>query len=205
MNLLQNLFMKKAAPLVTPAPTATLGTPVIINAPVVKNNPMSTITIGTDYQLSTNFTFGMLVATEHREYIAKNFEEGKQYVENMRLLCKTVLEPVIEILGIVPHINSCFRFPELNKSVGGSTTSQHMIAEAADTTYGKMNLHEAFNKIAFSAAKKIPFSQIIFEFNSWIHLGVIDPVRYPGKVAQILTTGKDAEGKTIYIPVKKPL
>lgn len=145
--------------------------------------PPSIVTIDVDYRLSKNFTFGMLVVTEHRDCVEKNFEEGKKFLDNMKFLCNTVLEPVIDLVGVVPHINSCFRCPELNALVGGSKTSQHMIAEAGDTVYKGLTLVEVFNKIAES---RIPFSQMIYEFKTWIHLGMIDKINHPSKINQKL-------------------
>jgi zinc D-Ala-D-Ala carboxypeptidase len=168
--------------------------------PIIKEKIVNpAIIIGTDYQLSKNYTYGMLVTTEHRNYISQNFDEGKKYIDNMRILCNTILEPVGGLIGIIPHINSCFRCPGLNKIVNGSITSQHMIAEAGDTVYDKMSLREVFNKIANS---NIPFSQLIFEYSSWIHIGMLDLINHPNKIGQKFIT-KIENGKTEYITVDK--
>jgi hypothetical protein len=165
------------------------------------NPNQSVVEVGLDYNISNHLTYGMCVSTQHRDKIQKNFDEGKQYLDNMKIWANTIYEPIIEILGVVPSINSMFRCPTLNNLVGGQLTSQHMDAEAGDTTYGKMLLREVYNKLAWS---KIPFSQIIIEFESWIHIGCIDQTKHPGKVGQRFITGKDGNGNTIYIPVTKP-
>jgi hypothetical protein len=83
-----------------------------------------------------------------------------------------------------------------------------MKAEAGDTTYRGMSLTQVFNKIAWS---KIPYSQIIFEFGSWVHVGVIDEFLYPGKIGQkfnaILVDDEENPGKKItkYTSVTKPI
>jgi hypothetical protein len=173
------------------------------DTPIVQNNIVTSspiITITNDYQISTHFTYGQLVTTEHRDLIQKNFDEGKKYIDNMAKWCKIIGEPIIELLGIVPHINSCFRCPDLNKAVGGSITSQHMMAESGDTTYGTMALKDVFNKVAWS---NISYSQIIIEY-SWIHIGYIDNINYLNKIGQKFIT-QTVNGKTKYIIVDKSL
>ena len=178
---------------------------------IVKNNMVehvyppaqlhSIVEINNDYQLSTHLTYGMCVLTQHRDKIQENFEKGKQFLDNMKIWANTIYEPIIDLLGVVPLIDSMFRCYSLNTVVGGSQTSQHMSAEAGDTKYGMLSLREVYNKLAWS---KIPFSQIIIEFESWIHIGYIDQLRYPGKVGQRFITGKDNNGKTVYIEITKP-
>jgi hypothetical protein len=165
------------------------------------NPNQSVVEVGLDYNISPHLTYGQCVSTQHRDQIRKNFDEGKQFLHNMKFWANTIYEPIIEILGIVPTIDSMFRCSFLNTIVGGSLTSQHMDAEAGDTKYEKMSLRKVYNKLAWS---KIPFSQIIIEFESWIHIGSIDLIKHSGKVGQRFITGKDKTGNTIYIPVIKP-
>jgi zinc D-Ala-D-Ala carboxypeptidase len=170
----------------------------IVQPTIVTPSPIITIT--NDYQISNHFTYGQLVATEHRDLIQKNFDEGKQYLNNMITWCKIIGEPIIDLIGIIPHINSCFRCLDLNKAVGGSLTSQHMMAEAGDTTYDESeSLTTVFNTIAGS---NIPFGQLIYEFSSWIHVSYEDKINHPNKIGQKFIT-KIVNGKTEYIPVDK--
>jgi hypothetical protein len=141
-----------------------------------------------------------MTKTEHRDFIDKNRDQGKQYIDHLSLLCNNVIEPVWVLMGPI-SINSCFRCPDLNTLIGGAKNSQHMVAEAADTEYAGTLLQEAFNKIAFS---NIVYSQIIIEFNQWIHLGVPDPILYPGKIREKLIASK-VDGKTAYTTILKPI
>jgi hypothetical protein len=52
-------------------------------------------------------------------------------VEAARALAINVLDPIVDAVGPI-QINSWFRSPALNKRVGGSRTSQHMLGTAAD-------------------------------------------------------------------------
>jgi hypothetical protein len=153
------------------------------------------------FQLSSHFTLGEMSRTDNRVLLEKNHAEALWYLDNLQKLCVMVLEPVRSLLGIPVRITSGFRCKELNTSIGGSPTSQHCHGEAADTVYEGHDLKEIFNAIAFS---DIPYSQIIYEFGSWVHLGLQDEVLYPGKVKQMLVA-YSANGKTVYEGVNKPL
>lgn len=70
-------------------------------------------------------------------------------------------------------VTSGYRCPALNKKVGGSTTSAHMIGYAADLQAGNGKTKEL---IKFAASwlkdKNIKFDQCIDEKNGkWLHLG----------------------------------
>jgi hypothetical protein len=188
-------WFSKPQPAVNPVPA-----PVIISAEPKKETKMSDIIITADYQISPNFTLGDLVKTENRNFIEQNFEEGKKKIDVLARLCKEILDPLHDLMGHYT-INSCFRCPDLNAAVGGSSTSQHKDAEAADTVY-KLVQKESFNKIAFNS--NIKFSQIIIEFG-WIHIGMIDEILHPGKVMQRMVASKDTSGKIIYTTVTKPI
>jgi zinc D-Ala-D-Ala carboxypeptidase len=46
-------------------------------------------------------------------------------MENIKLLCEKVFEPLREHVGGPIAINSLFRSPELNIAIGGAASSQH--------------------------------------------------------------------------------
>jgi hypothetical protein len=95
-----------------------------------------------------------------------NLPNARQ-LENLRLLCNNVLEPVRSLLGVPVIVTSGYRCLALNRLVGGARTSQHQKGEAADFVLRKIDLKDAFEKIVES---NIPFDQIIFEFGDWIHI-----------------------------------
>ena len=166
---------------------------------------ISTVTVGLDYQLSPNFTFGMLTKTEHREFLELNRKEGAQKLTNLARLCNEILEPVRTFMGSA-LITSAFRCPALNTAIGGAKNSQHVQAEAADMEFTGATegapLREAFNKIAFTST--IQYSQIIFEFGQWIHMGLLNETLYPGKKLQKLIAST-VNGKTVYTAVTKSI
>ena len=52
--------------------------------------------------------------------------------DSIKALVLEVLQPLRDAWDKPLHINSGYRCPELNKIVGGTTTSQHLKGEAAD-------------------------------------------------------------------------
>ena len=84
------------------------------------------------------------------------------------------LEQVRSLLGNLPIlISSGYRSPELNRAVGGSKGSQHMLAQAADFTCpGFGSVADIIEKIKQS---DIPYDQLIREFatapgRGWVHI-----------------------------------
>lgn len=158
-----------------------------------------------DYKLSENFSFGEFTRTSHRKYLSLNRKEGVKYLDNLHELCETILEPARALIEVPVFITSGFRCEKLNRSIGGSKNSQHTVGEAADVEFlgareGRP-LKEAFNKIAFS---DIPYSQIIFEYGQWIHIGLQDIDLYPGREKEKLVATRH-KGKTIYTLIRKPI
>jgi zinc D-Ala-D-Ala carboxypeptidase len=53
-------------------------------------------------------------------------------IENLRILCENVLQPVRNYYGMGVKVNSGYRHPLVNAKVGGSATSDHCKGFAAD-------------------------------------------------------------------------
>lgn len=68
----------------------------------------------------------------------------KPIIENLRQLCKNVLEFVRKKFGVPVTILSGYRCPRWNKYVGGATKSKHMEGHAADCYLSKVDLREVY-------------------------------------------------------------
>ena len=101
-----------------------------------------------------------------------NFPDSPTLV-NMQALAENVFEPLREHFGHPIYITSFYRSPELNKAIGGSTTSQHCKGEAIDIddVIGESTNADFFNYIK----DNLEFDQLIWEFGNddnpnWVHV-----------------------------------
>jgi zinc D-Ala-D-Ala carboxypeptidase len=149
-------------------------------------------------KISKYFELDELLITGVHKYITKNMEIGRndpQVVKKLTVLATTILDPIREHFGKPMIINSGYRFPDLNKAVGGSPTSQHMLAEAADTTISEVSLKDYFD---FVRKSNLPYGQIIYEFDAWIHISLGAGYRDLSRCRENIVAFKDGRGKTVY-------
>ena len=101
---------------------------------------------------------------------------SKEQLANMKTLAEEVFEPLRAYVGGPIKINSFFRSPELNKTIGGSTKSQHCHGQAIDLddTFGRCTNAEMFEFIK----EHLNFDQMIWEFGNddnpdWVHVSYV--------------------------------
>ncbi len=83
-------------------------------------------------ELSKHFSFDELThSAGHPQFEDVNKKDAAAYLDNLRLLCAWILEPLREKFGAIT-INSGFRCESLNRALPGSPTSQHRFGQAAD-------------------------------------------------------------------------
>lgn len=103
-----------------------------------------------------------------------NVPDSEQ-VSNMKKLCALILEPARKAIGDKPIvITSGFRRTALNKAVGGVSTSQHTLGQAADIKPFK---DEATNKAFIKSVSENPYlGQLLYEHTkngaSWFHVSI---------------------------------
>lgn len=98
-----------------------------------------------------------------------------QIVENIKMMIP-LLNGLREIWGSSIIVSSGYRCPELNKKVGGSSTSAHLMGFAVDLvpSNGKMN---EFIECCKRYFKDKVFDQIIIESSGssrWVHFGLFN-------------------------------
>ena len=97
----------------------------------------------------------------------------KEAFNNLKNLCKYVLEPLREAAGIPIKVNSGYRCPEVNTLVGGVKNSQHLKGQAADITCGSKNCNLLL--AALAQAMRLRFDQLIIENGGqWLHISFTD-------------------------------
>lgn len=116
--------------------------------------------------LSPHFTLEELTHTDHRQFDnTPNVEEETNLVRLAALL-----EQVKQAVGGKPvMVNSAFRSKAVNDAVGSKDTSQHRLGCAADIRVPGMKPREV---VEACIAAKVPFDQIILEFDAWTHISV---------------------------------
>ena len=89
-------------------------------------------------------------------------------IENLKLLCKNVLEPVYKKFG-KPRITSGYRNPILNKLVKGVDNSEHMYGMAADIVVPSISV----DLLAKWISQNCVYRQLIIErvgSSKWVHV-----------------------------------
>lgn len=162
-------------------------------------------------QLSPHFKLYEFTNTNQGiEYIEANRAFGIQKLDVLKDLCNSILEPLrahVKEKYNIPYISisSGLRSPELNKKVGGTPTSQHSHAEAADLilTPDRSKLMQIFEDIEAGRVKGLDMdkiAQVIIErkfsskwktWGAWIHVGVMTD-RF---VAARQASGRNTKGK----------
>lgn len=144
-----------------------------------------------DGQITKHFSLREMI---HSDIAAKQGIRNvpnMEHTDNLTALCKNVLQPLRDKLGVKIKVSSGFRCDELNKLVGGAPTSQHRYGQAADINADGYTANELFHLILLSG---IEFDQLIEEFGEWVHISY----RRTGKnrnVAMLATWRKNGTKK----------
>ena len=120
-------------------------------------------------KLSEHFTLEEMILSQTAARKDIDNTPTPAIVANLRLTVAT-LEEIRTLLGVPILVSSGYRSPALNKAVGGSKTSAHMQGLAADfTAPGFGTVLQVARKIS---ASEIAYDQLIYEFGSWVHIGL---------------------------------
>ena len=120
-------------------------------------------------------------------------------ISQLKAICENIMDPIREHYGKPVRVTSGYRCPTLNKSIGGSSSSQHCALNndaAIDFEFYDMDmdLEEVFKWI--TEESKLPFDQCIAEFlpEGWIHISY----KKNGQNRQKMTRAKKINGRTTY-------
>jgi len=119
--------------------------------------------------MTPHFKLAELTHTDHRTL--DNTPDAAELANLQRLA--EFLETVKTTLGGKPvMINSAFRSKAVNDAVGSKDTSQHRQGLAADFKVPGMTPDAVVR-----ALLKLPFDQIIREYDAWTHISISDKPR----------------------------
>jgi uncharacterized protein YcbK (DUF882 family) len=117
-------------------------------------------------------------------------ELPKRLEPNLRALAENVLQPARDALGAI-EVTSAYRSPAVNKAVGGSKTSQHVQAQAADLKYSGGN-----DVLLEWLLENVEYDQIINEYPdangvpSWVHVSYSEGKNRKQKLKAVKVNGK---------------
>ena len=126
-------------------------------------------------KLSQNFSLKELTHSSTANYNKVDNTPGRLELENLKKLCNNILQPIRDKWGDSIFVNSGYRNPILNRLVGGSTTSQHILGQAVDITVGsKSSNKKLFDLIVgMIERKEITVGQLVDEKNyTWLHISL---------------------------------
>jgi len=96
-------------------------------------------------------------------------------LENIRVLCRKVFDPLRVWVGGPVKVNSVFRSPKLNAAIGGSKSSQHMALKGAAIDIDDNHKHKTNLEMFHYIKDNLEFDQLIAEFPNngkprWLHI-----------------------------------
>ncbi len=146
-----------------------------------------------DKNLTEHFKLSELTSTSHPEFQDKNRELTEEQINKLKAVAE-LLERVRYLLDTPLTVLSGYRCPELNKAIGSTDRSQHLLCEAADFMPGQQDLGSAFRALWKEVKNGGPdVGQLIHETaqrnygpTSWLHISLGQPYREANKCQQIL-------------------
>ena len=122
--------------------------------------------------LSQNFTLHELIKSNTAQRLGITNEPDNEAVENLKMLCKHILQPCRDHFGIPFSPSSGYRSPVLCEALGSKPTSQHAKGMAADFEIPSITNLE----LAEYIRDNLIFDQLILEFyeptfanSGWVH------------------------------------
>ena len=149
-------------------------------------------------QLTENFSLAELVKSETALRIGLDNTPGDAEIENLRILCENILQPLRTAYGRGIKVNSGFRHPNVNAAVGGSRTSDHCRGQAADIEIPGVANYD----LAKYISENFWYTQVILEFytpgvpdSGWVHVSY-----NPADLKCQTLTAMRENGKVVYKP-----
>lgn len=138
-------------------------------------------------KLTDNFSLEEMLDsdTAERYDIEEQFNPPRSVIENLKLLCTKILQPLSDLVDNKPiMVSSGYRSPPLNKKIGGAhkivdgkyvATSEHCYGMAADLKYFENGVMENRKIFDYILQLNVPFGQLIYEFGDdrsprWVHI-----------------------------------
>lgn len=154
-------------------------------------------------QISKHLSLAEVSRSETAKRRGINNTPSGEHLENFKKLAENIFEPIREHFGVPIHISSGYRSKELNKAIGGASSSQHCSGEAIDIDMDG-SAGGVSNKDVFDYIKAhLNFDQLIWEFGTdgnpdWVHVSYESTGKQRKQILKAVKSG----GKTSYLPLK---
>ena len=134
------------------------------------------------------------------KYKIDNTSNGETRTNLIKLI-ELLLDPIRTKWGKPIKVNSGYRCSKLNRIVGGVSTSQHVLGEAADITVGSSEENKKLFEMIISM--NIIFDQLILEDGGkWIHISLKWKVMSKNR-REVLLGVRNSKGKMYYTKYQK--
>ena len=142
---------------------------------------------------------------EHSDTAIKNKIDNTSNGEtrtNLIKLIELLLDPIRTKWGKPIKVNSGYRCSKLNRMLGGVSTSQHVLGEAADITVGSSEENRKLFEMILSMSN-ILFDQLILEDGGkWIHISLKWRTVSKNR-REVLLGVRNSKGKMYYTKYQK--
>ena len=152
--------------------------------------------------ISDNFSIGEVNHSDYAQRKNITNQIPNKFIGNARALAKNILEPVRVFYRIPIVPSSWYRSPKLNRKVGGSKRSQHMLGQAVD--FKVASKHVSLIALARWIKENLEFDQLILECydpndksKGWVHCSYNQNQNRKSILTAFLIKGK-VKSKIIY-------
>ena len=134
-----------------------------------------------DWNSETKLSQNFKLKEFEKTFVAKrknidNCVHDKETFKSLEKLCKNIVQPIRNYYKIPFSPNSGYRSITLNRYIGSSDTSQHVLGQAVDLEIPGVNNEELFNFIK----DELDFDQVILEYydgvdpsSGWVHVSYV--------------------------------
>lgn len=143
-------------------------------------------------KITNNFYLNEFMVSDTAKRLGLQFPSpSKEIINNITDLCINVLQPLRDHYGRPIIITSAWRPVGINRAVGGSKRSQHLLAQAADIVIPGVPSEDVAKSIIEISNN---FDQIIEEFGRWVHVSY-----NKNENRQTVLHARKINGKTTYL------
>ena len=146
--------------------------------------------------LSKSFSLNELTKSQEATRLGIENIPNEEHVENLKILCEKILQPLRDYYGMPVSISSGSRSAALCEAVGSTSKSQHTKGQAAD--FEIFGIHN--KELSDWIVQNLDYDQCILEFwnpndpnSGWVHCSYNDS----GNRKQYLNAQK-LNGRVVY-------